>query len=263
MPRSSQKPLIGLTCRWDENNDYYYLTGDYSRAVAAAGGLPVQIPLLPDMAGEIAARLDGLVLCGSPSDLDPARYGQTRHPEVKMIHPERDETDQRVLAEAFRGEKPVLGICFGMQSLNVYCQGTLLQHIPDSIPKALEHKNRQIRHPVVLEPGSRIAEWAGSTKELSVNSSHHQAVEKPGKGLRVAARAPDGVIEAVEGDFPGYFVIAVQWHPERIWKEESLSARLFTELVQAAAKWRLHRESNEPIPRRLRSPRRARGKLSG
>src|SRR3989304_4431679 len=94
-------PLIGLTCRWDESNDYYYLTGDYSRAVAAAGGIPVHIPLILDIVEEIAARLDGFVLCGSPSDVDQARYGQPRHPEVKMVHPERDETDYRVLEQAF------------------------------------------------------------------------------------------------------------------------------------------------------------------
>ena len=238
MTEKLTKPLIGLTCRWDESNDYYYLTGDYSRAVVAAGGIPVQIPLIPDIVEEIAARLDGFVLCGSPSDVDPARYGQPRHPEVKMVHPERDETDYRVLEQVFQGKKPVLGICFGMQSLNVYLQGTLLQHIPDSIPKALEHKNRQIRHPVVLEPGCRLSEWAGGTKELLVNSTHHQAVGETGKGLRVVARAPDGVVEGVEGNFPGHFVVGVQWHPERIWKEEPLSARLFAELVQAASQRR-------------------------
>ena len=162
-----------------------------------------------------------------------------------MVHPERDETDRRVLEEAFRGKKPVLGICFGMQSLNVYLQGTLLQHIPDSIPKALEHKNRQIRHPIVLEPGCQVAGWAGGAKELFVNSTHHQAVGKIGKGLRVVAKAPDGVVEAVEGDFPGHFVIGVQWHPERIWKEEPLSARLFAELVQAASKWKQERGSKQ------------------
>ncbi|MBI3896051.1 MAG: gamma-glutamyl-gamma-aminobutyrate hydrolase family protein [Acidobacteria bacterium] len=240
-----QKPLIGLTCRWDQDNDYYYLNGDYSRAVAAAGGIPVQIPLIPDIVEEVAARLDGLVLCGSPSDIDPALYGETRHPEVKMVHPERDETDRRVLAKAFKKKKPVLGICFGLQSLNVYLQGTLIQHIPDRIAGALEHKNRQVRHPVILEPGCLFEEWVGGAKQLSVNSTHHQAVAKLGRGLRIIAKAPDGVIEAVEGDFPGHFVIGVQWHPERIWKEEPLSARLFTELMRAASKWRRERKGNE------------------
>lgn len=236
MTEKPRKPLIGLTCRWDETNDYYYLPGDYTRAVAAAGGVPVQIPLIPPIAEEIVARLDGLVLCGSPSDVDPARYGQPRHPEVNRVHPDRDETDRRVLEQAFQEKKPVLGICFGMQSLNVYLQGTLIQHIPDRISGALDHKNRQLRHPVLLEPNCLIAEWSGGPKEVLVNSTHHQAVDQPGKGLRVVARAPDGVVEAVEGNFPAHFVIGVQWHPERIWKEEPLSARLFKELVRAASK---------------------------
>jgi len=232
------KPLIGLTCRWDESNDWYYLPGDYSRAVAAAGGIPIQIPLVPGIAEDLAQRLDGFVLCGSASDVDPARYGEPRHPEVEIVHPERDETDRQVLAHAFHEKKPVLGICFGMQSLNVYLEGTLLQHIPASIAGALEHQDRQARHPVVMEPGSRMAEWAGDAPELLVNSTHHQSVQRLGRGLKVVARATDGVIEAVEGDFPRHFVIGVQWHPERLWEEEPLSARVFQELVRAASEWR-------------------------
>lgn len=229
------RPLIGLTCRWDETNGWYYLPSDYTRAVAAAGGIPVQIPLIPGIVEDLASRLDAFVLCGSPSDVDPARYGQPRHPEVKTVHPDRDETDWRVLDHAFRNKKPVLGICFGMQSLNVYQSGTLLQHIPARIAGALEHKDRQTQHPVALAAGSRLAEWAGGTKEVLVNSTHHQSLDEVGRGLRVVARAPDGVIEAVEGDFPNHFVIGVQWHPERIWEKEPLSARVFQELVRAAA----------------------------
>ena len=231
---SRAKPLIGLTCRWDETNGWYYLSADYNRAVAAAGGIPVQIPLIPGIVEELASRLDGFVLSGSPSDVDPVRYGQERHPEVKTVYPERDETDGRVLAHAFREKKPVLGICFGMQSLNVYRAGTLLQHIPARVSGALEHKDRQAQHPIALAAGSRLADWAGGTKEVLVNSTHHQSLDGIGRGLRVAARAPDGVIEAVEGDFPNHFVIGVQWHPERIWEKEPLSARVFQELVRAA-----------------------------
>ena len=153
-----EKPVIGLTCRWDEEKQWDYLPSDYSRAVAAAGGIPVLIPLIPGVVEELASRLDGFVLCGSPSDVDPARYGRPRDPEVKTVHPERDETDWRVLDHAFREKKPVLGICFGMQSLNVYRAGTLIQHIPARIPGALEHKDRQTEHSVALEAGSRMAE---------------------------------------------------------------------------------------------------------
>ena len=228
------KPVIGLTCRWDEENDWNYLPSEYAASVAAAGGVPVLIPLIPGTAAQVAARLDAILLCGSPSDVDPARYGQARHAEVKKVYTARDETDYRVLEVAFRAKKPILGICFGMQLLNVYLGGTLIQHIPESVPGALEHKDRKTEHPIAIEPGSRIAAWSGGAAETIVNSTHHQSVQKAGQGMRVTARAPDGVVEAVEGDFPGHFVIGVQWHPERIWGKEKLSARVFSELVQAA-----------------------------
>jgi putative glutamine amidotransferase len=232
---SKTKPLVGLTCRFDEDHDWYYLPADYSRAVAEAGGAPVQVPLIPSIVSALVTRLDAVVLCGSASDVDPARYGQGRHPEVKTVHPDRDESDFRILEQAFREKKPVLAICFGMQSLNVYLQGTLLQHIPQDVPGALDHRDSKARHGIFLEPGSRIAGWAGGVREIVVNSTHHQAIQKPGRGLSVAARAPDGVIEAVEGDFPRHFVMGVQWHPERIWRDEEISRRLFSELVREAA----------------------------
>jgi len=239
---NANKPLIGITCRWDEEKRQYYLPSEYAEAVVAAGGVPVLIPLVPRAAAELVARLDGIVLTGSASDVDPELYAQKRHPAVTAVHPQRDETDFQVLERAFRDKKPVLGICFGMQSLNVYLGGSLVQHIPASIPSAVEHSN-EARHEVLLEPGAGMAEWVGGADQVQVNSWHHQAIEKPGMGLRVAAVAPDGVIEAVQGNFPDHFVVAVQWHPERIWKDEPLSARLFAELVQAAA-----RRKSEPRP---------------
>ena len=238
---SSTKPLIGLVCRWDEEQGRFYLPREYSEAISDAGGLPVLIPLIPGIAQELAARLDAVVLTGSPSDMDPSRYGQARHPEVTKIHPARDATDFQVLDEAFREKKPVLGICYGMQSLNVYLGGSLIQHIPEAIPQPLDHNQDAARHEVRLEPGSAMSSWSGGAAQIQVNSTHHQAIERLGKGLRVVGRSPDGVIEAVEGNFPDHFVWAVQWHPERIRREERLSARLFRELVQAARR--------EPEPR--------------
>ena len=229
------KPLIGLTCRWDQETQRHYLQSEYSEAVAAAGGVPVLIPLVSGIAAELTARLDGIILTGSASDVDPELYRQKRRPEVTEVHPARDETDFQVLEQAFRGKKPVLGICYGMQSLNVYLGGSLLQHIPATVSSAVEHNAPEARHAVMIEPGSRMAAWSEGATQVQVNSSHHQGVDKPGLGLRVAAVAPDGVVEAVEGNFPDHFVVAVQWHPERIWQTERLSARLFKELVHAAA----------------------------
>src|SRR5262245_36665254 len=113
----SRKPLIGLTCRWDEGQKRDYLPSEYAEAVAAAGGVPVLIPLIPDSAAELTSRLDAVVLTGSASDVDPQCYGQNRAAEVAKVHPQRDATDFAVLEQAFRDKKPVLGICFGMQSL--------------------------------------------------------------------------------------------------------------------------------------------------
>ena len=233
MLSAAPKPLIGLTCRWDEEKKQYYVPSEYAEAVAAAGGIPVLIPLIPGKAAELTARLDAVVLIGSASDVDPELYQQKRDPEVKTIHPQRDETDFAVLEQAFREKKPVLGICFGMQSLNVYLGGTLVQHIPGSVPGAVEH-NREARHDVKIESATMLADWASGEQHLQVNSWHHQSIDRPGKGLHVAAVAPDGVIEAVQGEDPDHFVVAVQWHPERIWKNEPISARLFQELVKAA-----------------------------
>jgi putative glutamine amidotransferase len=239
---NTTKPLIGLTCRWDEGERRHYLPAEYSDAVAAAGGVPVLIPLIPGNAPELAARLDAFVLTGSNSDVDPERYHQQRRPEVTRIHPQRDETDFQVLKQAFAEKKPVLGICFGMQSLNVYLGGSLVQHIPASIPSAVDH-DREASHEVVIEPHSHIADWAGGAGRVAVNSWHHQSIERPGRGLHVVGRTSDGVIEAVEGDAPDHFVVAVQWHPERVWRKEQLSARLFSELIQAAIRFK-----SEPRP---------------
>jgi putative glutamine amidotransferase len=233
---NDRKPLIGMTCRWSAKKQRHYLESAYSEAVAAAGGVPVLIPLVSGVAAELTARLDGIVLSGSGSDVDPQRYDQQRHADVTKIHPDRDETDFQVLDQAFREKKPVLGICYGMQSLNVYLGGSLVQHIPASVSGALDHDGNDVRHEVMLEPGSRLSDWIGGARHVEVNSAHHQSVDRPGHGLRVAALSPDGVIEAVEGQFEDHSVIAVQWHPERIWHNERLSARLFTELVNAAAK---------------------------
>ncbi|MBI3934977.1 MAG: gamma-glutamyl-gamma-aminobutyrate hydrolase family protein [Acidobacteria bacterium] len=232
---NADKPLIGLTCRWDVEKKHYYLPRDYSEAIVAVGGVPVLIPLISGIAAELVARLDGIVLTGSASDVDPELYRQKRRTEVTKVHPERDETDFQVLEQAFRQKKPVLGICYGMQSLNVYLGGSLVQHIPTSVSGAINHDDPAAHHPILLEPGSHFSGWLGGATQVPVNSTHHQAIDKPGLGLRVVAVAPDGIVEAVESSFPDHFVLAVQWHPERIWKDEPLSARLFKELVHAAA----------------------------
>jgi len=234
---AARKPLIGLTCRWDAERGVFDLPAEYAEAVAAAGGVPVQIPLIPDEASELAARLDGIILSGSPSDVDPARYGQPRHSSVTNVAEALDATCFRLLDCAERSGTPVLGICYGMQAINVHRGGTLIQHIQDEVPGAVQHQDRAGRHEVTIDQHSRLATWAGSPAQ-SVNSTHHQSVENLGRDLAIAARAPDGVIEAAESNLSGLFLIAVQWHPERIWREHALSARLFRELINAAQQYR-------------------------
>jgi putative glutamine amidotransferase len=238
-----ERPVIGITGRWNEDKQRCYVSDEFLRAVDVAGGVPAMIPLLPAAVEKLASHMDAFILCGNASDMDPARYGQPRHPQVKTIQPERDETDWRVLEHAFRTRKPVLGICFGMQALNVYCGGTLVQHIPAQVPGALDHENRQLEHGIALEAGSRLAEWTGGIREFLVNSTHHQSLDRIVAGVRVAARAPDGVIEAIEGEISDHLVMGVEWHPERNWETDPFSARLFRELVLAAIGTPAHEDS--------------------
>jgi putative glutamine amidotransferase len=240
------RAVIGITGQWNEGKQRCFVSSEFLRAVDAAGGEPAILALVPSAVGKSAARMDAFILSGNASDIDPARYGQPRHPQVKTIQQDRDETDWRVLEHVYRTGKPVLGICFGMQSLNVYRGGTLVQHIAEQLPGALDHENRQLDHAIALEPGSRLAEWTGGIRELRVNSTHHQAPDKIGTGLRVAARAPDGVIEAIEAESSDHFVIGVEWHPERVWETEPFAARIFRELVLAAARKLPNEKSKRP-----------------
>jgi len=225
------KPLIGISCRLESKpeGDWFYLQREYSEAVLAAGGVPVMLPLLDDVAylSAVAVRLDGVLLSGSTSDVDPARYASERHPEVTRVDPERDALDVALVRHAVDTRKPLLGICFGTQALNVALGGTLVQHLTTDI----NHPDRKARHDVVVESGSRLAELGGAGRH-TVNTSHHQAVERVAPCLRVSAHAADGTIEAVESAEPGRFLVGVQWHPERIWKESAISRALFEELIR-------------------------------
>lgn len=229
------KPLIGITCRRHDHektgDQWHYLQKDYGEAVWAAGGTPVLLPLLADAdyAAELAARLDGVVLSGSASDVDPELYGEQPHPKLGPVHKERDAIESAVIRAAMERRKPVLGICYGTQMLNVTLGGTLIQHLETEI----DHPNRAARHDVSVEPNTVLARIGGAGKHL-VNTSHHQAIKREAKCLRVTARAPDGTIEGVELADSGRFVVGVQWHPERIWRESAISKALFEELVRQA-----------------------------
>ena len=209
----------------------------YAEAVKAVGGQPVMIPLSgsPVEVAELAGSCEGVLLPGSGADVNPARYGQTAIPECAAADARREAVDELLMQDAANLRKPLLGICYGFQSWNVWRGGTLIQDLKTGV----NHKpGREVRnaHRVLLADNSRIAEITGHT-ELVVNSSHHQALDHPGDGLAITARSvDDGVIEAVEGT-GDQFVIAVQWHPERIFDSDPSSRALFEAFVKAAVQW--------------------------
>jgi putative glutamine amidotransferase len=189
----------------------------YEKAVRGAGGEPVRVEL-DQTTEQVRKQIEdcvGVLLPGSGADVDPQKYGAERHEKTEAADHARDTVDGLLLQDAYQSQKPVLGICYGLQSLNVYRSGTLLQHIES----AIDHEaGRAVAkaHTVNIDRASRLAGIVGATHEVAVNSSHHQSANRAGDGLRVVARsAEDGIIEALEGTSPGHFVLAVQWHPER------------------------------------------------
>ncbi|MGH9772378.1 MAG: gamma-glutamyl-gamma-aminobutyrate hydrolase family protein [Candidatus Acidiferrales bacterium] len=215
----------------------------YLHAVLSAGGEPVEVSLglSSDELKAIARTLDAVVLPGSPADVQSTIFRATRHPNSADPDLDRERTDFALLEQAFAENKPVLAICYGTQSLNVFLGGTLVQDIPSELHTTLEHQWRhnlgapEPFHPVIIEPGSRLAELARS-REARVNSSHHQSILDLGRDLRVAARAPDKVIEAVEWTGDANWVMGVQWHPERMVETDPLARALFNGLVAAVRK---------------------------
>ncbi len=210
----------------------------YLEAVEAAGAVPLVLAptASPAAAPRLLDRVDGLVLIGGP-DYDPRLYGERRRPETELVHPRRGAFDLALARAALRRRLPVLGICGGSQLLNVALGGSLLQHVPAQWHGAVAHgpapgRPGDARHEVSILRGSRLARIL-RRRRASVVSHHHQAVARPGRGLRVAALAPDGLPEAIEGR-DGRFVLGVQWHPERGGLRDATRGPLFLALVRAA-----------------------------
>jgi putative glutamine amidotransferase len=238
-------PRIAIPVPLSNNPEYVERSiPQYEVAVRSAGGESVRIPLdkSPDEVMKIIETCDAVLLPGSAADVDPSKYGAVRHAKAAAADPRRDAVDELLLQDAYRQRKPVLGICYGLQSLNVYRAGSLLQHIESSVNHEAGRKVR-VAHRVEIDPVSKLAEIMGlATKQsighrisIAVNSSHHQSVDVVGNGLRVVATCPDdGVVEAVEGTSPDHFVLAVQWHPERSLEEDDASPAIFRALVDKA-----------------------------
>lgn len=215
---------------------------DYVNSVTRAGGEPVLVSLrLSNIeAAQLAKSCDGILLPGSPADVDPQKYGELPHPCTAPADPARDNIDELLLQDAHNMRKPILTICYGTQSLNVWRNGTLVQHIDSAVQHARTPgapRTAVVEHPAAVEPSSGLAQLAGQ-EQITVNSSHHQSVATPGDGLRVVARSPqDGIIEAVEGTSDGQWVLGVQWHPERTFEKSEVSRSIFEKLVTEARAW--------------------------
>jgi putative glutamine amidotransferase len=212
----------------------------YETAVELAGGEPVRIPLdqAPAEVKKLLERCDAVLLPGSRADVDPAKYGRTRDAKTADADLPRDRVDELLLEDAYNSRKPVLGICYGLQILNVHRAGSLVQHIDSPVNHEAGRKI-PIAHNVVVDADSKLAQIVKGAEpdplQIPVNSSHHQSADVVGEGLRVVARCPqDGIIEAIEGTAPDHFVLAVQWHPERSVDNDAPSRAIFEALVEAA-----------------------------
>jgi len=233
------RPRIAIPLPLSNNPEYVERSlPQYEQALDMAGGEAVRIPLegSPTEIMKIIEGCSAVLLPGASADVAPGKYGAAPHPKTAPADPKRDNVDDLLLRDAYAGRKPVLGICYGLQSLNVFRTGTLLQHIESKI----NHQAGRavpIAHQVEIDPASHLGDIVGTLggqHVIPVNSSHHQSADLLGDGLRVAARCPeDGVIEAIEGTAPDHFVVAVQWHPERS-LEDGTSLAIFKALVSAA-----------------------------
>lgn len=234
MASNVSSPLIGVTTYLEQTRFGVWdvpaavLQSGYVDGIVAAGGTPVLLPPAGEWTAGHVSRLDGLVIAGG-ADVDPVRYGAQRSPATGPARPDRDVAEQMLIELALSNGIPLLGVCRGMQLLNVVLGGTLHQHLPDTVGNT-DHQPEPGtfgRVSVKVAPGTRVAGIFGS--EMDVHCHHHQAVDELGAWLSPVAWAGDGTVEAVETTEPE-FVVGVQWHPE----EDGVDRRLFTALVNAA-----------------------------
>lgn len=229
------RPLIGITSVYkvneEDNSASTLVNFAYVEAVAENGGVPVVLPTVTneDILQRYVQELDGLVLVGG-DDIPPSAYGRQPHETVKVMPEQRYASERRLISMWLSSGKPILGICLGMQFTNVVSGGTLIQDIPSQVGTQVAHRRKY--HRVRIVPGSSLAELLGAEEAL-VYSNHHQAVDKPGKKLKVIACAEDGVIEAMER-VEGRFGLFVQWHPEQMDDTEHRNA-IYSALVRACA----------------------------
>ena len=236
-----KRPRIGITMRLEMATQRFYLGRDYSEAVEACGGVPVHLGLIPkrEYIAEAMADLDGILLPGSNTDVDPHYYGEEPHHKLGTVIPEKDDTDRLVLAEIERLNLPLLAICYGMQALNVVRGGTLVQDIESQVKGSFKHEqgspSTRNSHSLKIAKDSILSGLDAVKKAkgtIRVNSSHHQAVAKVGKNLKATAWAKDGIIECIQDTRKGRFALGVQWHPELTSGHDRLSREIFALFVE-------------------------------
>ena len=243
------KPRIAIPEPTSSNAEYNQRSlRQYLDAVEAEGGEAVVIraDATPHEIAKLVTTCAGVLLPGSPADVDPQKFGAERHVKTAPADPGRDNLDELLLQDAHNLHKPILGICYGLQSLNVWRTGSLVQHIENTNINHEAGRRIEFAHEVEIMPASKLAQLLGASR-VCVNSSHHQSAERAGDGLRVVATCPeDGIIEALEGTSADHFVLAVQWHPERTYHNDEPSKAIFREFMNAARSWK-PREVSESV----------------
>jgi putative glutamine amidotransferase len=244
------KPLIGVTPdfnagdrkEWGGREPTYFLRARYVRAIEDLGGIPIVLPLVADLAARrrLLNHIDGLLLTGSGPYLAPDLYGERQQYKVRVMSQRRATFELEMAQLARVADVPVLGICGGMQAINVAFGGSLYQDIGSQRPHPLEHRQSapatQLSHPVRIAPKSLLHRIV-KTGNMRVNSSHHQSVKDVAPSLNASAVAPDGVIEAIESPSQR-FLLGIQWHPEFLFDRHDRHRRLFRAFLEAARRRR-------------------------
>jgi putative glutamine amidotransferase len=242
------KPVIGVTPDynagdrkdWGGREPTYFLRARYVRAIEEVGGIPLILPLVEDRAARtrLLRDIDGLLLTGSGPDLPPALYGERQRYTFQVMSERRSTFELDMVQLARKADVPVLGICGGMQTMNVACGGSLFQDISSQFAKSLQHRQPKpataLSHTVTITPGSLLRRVM-RTVTLRVNSSHHQSVKAVASSLVASAVAPDGIIEAIESPAHRFF-LGIQWHPEFLFDRYRLHRRLFEAFLRAASR---------------------------
>ncbi|HET6371644.1 MAG TPA: gamma-glutamyl-gamma-aminobutyrate hydrolase family protein [Nitrospiria bacterium] len=241
------KPIIGITCDFaagdrppfEGEEPTIYLRTRYVRAIETQGGVPLLLPILSDRPAirKLIDRIDGLLITGSGPDIDPALYGEARRHSFRIMRPERAQFEMTLVRSAVRRGIPTLGICGGMQMLNVAFGGTLIQDIAGEVMHPIEHRQKgegkELTHRIRIERQSLLFKIL-KRPAVQTNSFHHQAVRDIAPGYRISARSEDGVIEGIERP-DLLFVLGVQWHPEYLYPYQEETRRLFKAFLKAAA----------------------------